>query len=112
MSDHREKEAGRFPIDGEGKPTSREAYLVISKMFAERRDWHLAKDLASSLRLNAPVVEAICRDLALADILVPHPARIDVFRYNLSCSRMRLQAGLETALIDELDCVKVRPLAS
>ena len=89
-----------FPLNGNGIPTSREAYLLVSAFFAERASWHRVDELAQRIGVALPCVQSMCRDLELADILTADEARFGVYRYNLSCSRVQLQAGLEASLID------------
>lgn len=89
-----------FVIDRRGVPTSHAAYDLIEWLFNHRgRCAHLS-EIAKDLKLPQSLIQSMCRQLKLLDMVLEEPALSRRFRYHLDCWDFELQAAVETALLD------------
>lgn len=90
----------RFPVDGDGVPTSDAAYQLLRYLFVHHHEAQLSETVAENLMLHPELVRCMCRQLEIVDLLQQDPAGSGRYRYMLDSPNTELQRKVELALLD------------
>ena len=83
----------RFPVEGNGMPTSVVAHNVINYLFVNRKNSIKLDDMAIDISQPPELLEVMCKQLRMIDIV--KQVGLSEFQYDLHCKHVKLQADIE-----------------